>query len=202
MREAATWPEGREFETLQPMMRITLNAILRTVFGAQGSAFDELRQLLPPMVPLASRMAVMPTAFRARPRPVESVGSGAAVSQALQRDHRRAHLRSTGRPGVRGAQRRARPHAAGTLRRRLADLRRPHRRRTAHAARRRPRDDGDDTGLGDRAAPAASAPAVPADRGGRRGWIGASTGDDLGSSAHPSGGGGHRPGGTRPNQVG
>jgi cytochrome P450 len=64
MREIATWPEGREFETLQPMMRITLNAILRTVFGAQGSAFDELRQLLPPMVPLASRMAVMPAVVR------------------------------------------------------------------------------------------------------------------------------------------
>ena len=61
MRETANWPEGREFETLQPMMRITLNAILRTVFGAQGTSFDELRQLLPPMVPLASRMAVMPS---------------------------------------------------------------------------------------------------------------------------------------------
>lgn len=64
MREIQTWPEGREFETLQPMMRITLNAILRTVFGAQGSAFDELRELFPPMVPLASRMAVMPAALR------------------------------------------------------------------------------------------------------------------------------------------
>jgi cytochrome P450 len=64
MREIATWPEGREFETLEPMMRITLNAILRAVFGAQGGAFDELRALLPPMVPLASRMAVMPPAVR------------------------------------------------------------------------------------------------------------------------------------------
>lgn len=64
MREIATWPEGREFETLEPMMRITLNAILRAVFGAQGTAFEELRQLLPPMVPLASRMAVMPAALR------------------------------------------------------------------------------------------------------------------------------------------
>ena len=45
-------------------MRITLNAILRTVFGAQGTSFDELRELFPPMVPLASRMAVMPAAFR------------------------------------------------------------------------------------------------------------------------------------------
>lgn len=64
MREIATWPEGREFETLQPMMRITLNAILRTVFGAEGGALDELRDLLPPMVPLASRLAVLPKALR------------------------------------------------------------------------------------------------------------------------------------------
>lgn len=64
MREIATWPEGREFETLEPMMRITLNAILRTVFGAQGGALDELRELLPPMVPLASRMAVLPKTLR------------------------------------------------------------------------------------------------------------------------------------------
>jgi cytochrome P450 len=64
MREIASWPEGREFETLEPMMRITLNAILRAVFGAQGTAFDELRRLLPPMVPLASRMAVLPPALR------------------------------------------------------------------------------------------------------------------------------------------
>lgn len=64
LREIATWPEGREFETLEPMMRITLNAILRTVFGAQGTAFDELRTLLPPLVPLASRMALLPKALR------------------------------------------------------------------------------------------------------------------------------------------
>jgi cytochrome P450 len=64
LRETATWPEGREFETLEPMMRITLNVVLRTVFGAQGTAFEELRDLLPPMVPLASRMAVMPKALR------------------------------------------------------------------------------------------------------------------------------------------
>lgn len=64
LREIESWPEGREFETLQPMMRITLNAILRTVFGAQGSAFDELRELFPAMIPLASRMTLMPAAFR------------------------------------------------------------------------------------------------------------------------------------------
>jgi len=60
MREIATWPEGEEFATLPSMMRITLNAILRTVFGAEGAAFDELRDLLPPMVLRASRLTLMP----------------------------------------------------------------------------------------------------------------------------------------------
>ncbi|WP_319454000.1 MULTISPECIES: cytochrome P450 [unclassified Mycobacterium] len=60
MREIATWPEGEEFATLPSMMRITLNAILRTVFGAEGAAFEELRELLPPMVLRASHLAVLP----------------------------------------------------------------------------------------------------------------------------------------------
>lgn len=64
MREVATWPEGVEFETLPSMMRITLNAILRTVFGAEGAAFDELRDLLPRTVEVGSRMVVLPRFFR------------------------------------------------------------------------------------------------------------------------------------------
>ena len=64
LRETASWPEGREFETMPSMMRITLNAILRTVFGAEGAALDELRELLPDMVPHASRLAVMPPIVR------------------------------------------------------------------------------------------------------------------------------------------
>ncbi len=64
LRETASWPEGREFATLPSMMRITLNAILRTVFGAEGAEFDELRRLVPSMVALASRMAVLPLSAR------------------------------------------------------------------------------------------------------------------------------------------
>ena len=60
MRETGTWLQGQEFPTLQPMMRITLNAILRAVFGAQGAALDELAELLPPAVALGSRLAVLP----------------------------------------------------------------------------------------------------------------------------------------------
>ena len=48
LRESANWPEGREFRTLEPMNRITLNVILRTVFGADGVELDYLRRIIPP----------------------------------------------------------------------------------------------------------------------------------------------------------
>ena len=59
-REVATWPEGKPFPTLDSMMRITLNAILRAVFGAQGDEFEALRELLPPMVTLGSKLTILP----------------------------------------------------------------------------------------------------------------------------------------------
>jgi len=61
MREMASWPEGAEFETLEPMMRITLNVILRAVFGADGAELQQLRDLLPKWVTLGSRLALFPT---------------------------------------------------------------------------------------------------------------------------------------------
>ena len=64
LREIADWPEGRAFPTLEPMMRITLNAILRAVFGADGAHLDELRRIIPPWVTLGSRLAVLPTPSR------------------------------------------------------------------------------------------------------------------------------------------
>jgi cytochrome P450 len=59
-REIATWPEGEEFATLPPFSRITLNAIIRAVFGAQDEDADALRRLLPAFVKLGSRVATMP----------------------------------------------------------------------------------------------------------------------------------------------
>ncbi|GHJ37061.1 cytochrome P450 [Streptomyces sp. TS71-3] len=59
-REMARWPQDREFPTLPSTMRITLNIILRAVFGAEGAEFGELRDLLPRMVTLGSRIAVVP----------------------------------------------------------------------------------------------------------------------------------------------
>ena len=60
IREIATWPDGKEFATLEPMMHVTLNVILRAVFGAAGAELDELRELLPKWVTLGSRLAVLP----------------------------------------------------------------------------------------------------------------------------------------------
>jgi cytochrome P450 family 138 len=60
LREIATWPEGKAFATLPSTMRITLNAILRAVFGAEGAELDELRRILPPWVTLGSRLATLP----------------------------------------------------------------------------------------------------------------------------------------------
>lgn len=56
MRETANWPQGREFETLQPLRRIVLTAVLRAAFGAEGPALDELRELIPPAVKLGFRI--------------------------------------------------------------------------------------------------------------------------------------------------
>jgi len=60
LRETAAWPHGEPFPTLPSMMHITLNAILRAVFGADGAELDELRRLIPPWVTLGSRVAALP----------------------------------------------------------------------------------------------------------------------------------------------
>jgi len=64
LKELATWPQLQEFPTLDPFMRITLNAILRTVFGAEHDEFDGLRALLPGMVKLGSRLVLLPALHR------------------------------------------------------------------------------------------------------------------------------------------
>ncbi len=60
LRESANWPQGEEFRTLEPMNRITLNVILRTVFGADGVELDYLRGIIPPFAKLGSRLATLP----------------------------------------------------------------------------------------------------------------------------------------------
>lgn len=64
LREIGTWRDGVEFETLEPMTRITLNTILRAVFGAEGPALDRLRELIPAAVNFGSRLALAPEVVR------------------------------------------------------------------------------------------------------------------------------------------
>ena len=59
-REMAAWPEGQSFPTMPGFMRITLNSILRTVFGAQAKDLADLAEVLPPLVTLASRLTLLP----------------------------------------------------------------------------------------------------------------------------------------------
>jgi cytochrome P450 len=59
-RESANWPEDREFRTLEPMNRITLNVILRTIFGADGTELEELREIVPPYMKLGQVLAFVP----------------------------------------------------------------------------------------------------------------------------------------------
>ena len=60
LKEFSSWPEGQEFPVMPSMMRITLNAILRAVFGAEGAEFEGLRRVMPPLVTAGSRLAFLP----------------------------------------------------------------------------------------------------------------------------------------------
>lgn len=62
-REAESWPIGTEFRSVESMMRITLNAILRAVFGANGADLDELRRIVPELISIGSQ-GVLPYAPR------------------------------------------------------------------------------------------------------------------------------------------
>lgn len=64
LREIADWPIAKPFETLVPMNRITLNVILRAIFGAEGAELDQLRVGLPKWVTLGSRLVALPVPVR------------------------------------------------------------------------------------------------------------------------------------------
>ncbi|MBN7548428.1 cytochrome P450 [Mycobacteroides abscessus] len=64
LREISTWSQGREFSVMPSTMRITLNAILRAVFGAHGAEFEVLRDLMPKMVHLGSPLVLVPWMHR------------------------------------------------------------------------------------------------------------------------------------------
>jgi cytochrome P450 family 138 len=58
--EFARWPQDQTFASLPSMMRITLNVILRAVFGAEGQELERLREVLPPGIRLGSKLALVP----------------------------------------------------------------------------------------------------------------------------------------------
>jgi len=60
VNEFASWPHDRTFASMPSMMRITLNVILRAVFGAEGQELGRLREMLPPAIQLGSKLALIP----------------------------------------------------------------------------------------------------------------------------------------------
>jgi cytochrome P450 len=62
--EIDTWPVGVEFPTARSMQRITLRAILRAVFGAEGARLHELEELLPPWTEQGQHLSRFPQVHR------------------------------------------------------------------------------------------------------------------------------------------
>jgi cytochrome P450 len=58
--EFSSWPADQEFATLPSMMRITLNVVLRAMFGADGVELERLREMLPRAIKLGSTLSLVP----------------------------------------------------------------------------------------------------------------------------------------------
>lgn len=58
--EIERWPEGTEFGVARSMQRITLRAILRAVFGAEGARLRTLEEIMPRWTALGSQLSLTP----------------------------------------------------------------------------------------------------------------------------------------------
>ncbi len=58
--EISHWPDGTELASDKPMQRITLRAILRAVFGAEGERLHTLEAMIPRWTALGSRLVLAP----------------------------------------------------------------------------------------------------------------------------------------------
>jgi hypothetical protein len=58
--EIDSWPQDTEMSTARPMQRITLRAILRAVFGAEGAQLHALEELIPRWTAQGTRMSLAP----------------------------------------------------------------------------------------------------------------------------------------------
>ncbi|MGW5550361.1 cytochrome P450 [Nocardia beijingensis] len=97
-KEIATWPEGVEFPTMPSTMSITLNVILRAVFGAEDAEFDELREFMPHWI----RFGAMIFAFRPlqyRWGPLSPWGRHLAMRRRFDGILERLIARATADPG-------------------------------------------------------------------------------------------------------
>ncbi|MET3861429.1 cytochrome P450 [Dietzia sp. 2505] len=59
-RELDSWIVGRPFASMPSMTRITLDIIIRTVFGARDDELVTLRRVIPPMVEAGSAVVITP----------------------------------------------------------------------------------------------------------------------------------------------
>jgi cytochrome P450 len=62
--EIESWPVDEEFGVVRPMQRITLRAILRAIFGAEGTRLQALEQLMPRWTALGTRLSLAPWLWR------------------------------------------------------------------------------------------------------------------------------------------
>lgn len=60
MREAVSWPQDRPVEMFAAMTRISLNVMLRAIFGTEGAEIDSLRVLVPRLTALGTRLFLLP----------------------------------------------------------------------------------------------------------------------------------------------
>jgi len=62
--EIDSWPEGIEMSVARPMQRITLRAIVRAIFGAEGAQQESLEEMLPAWTVLGTRLVLAPWLWR------------------------------------------------------------------------------------------------------------------------------------------
>ena len=80
--EIDSWPQDVELSVARPMQRITLRAILRAIFGAEGAHQESLEEMLPRWTVLGTRLVLAPGsgATSARGRRGRASGSSAGRS--------------------------------------------------------------------------------------------------------------------------
>ena len=150
LRETADWPEGRAVRNAA--VDDAHHAQRHPARGVRGRR-RRTRRAAPahPAVGHAGLATGGAAETQTQLWSFQPVGPAGRVAAPVRRRHRQADRRRAGRPELRRSDRCARADAAQHLRRRFGHVAQGHRRRTAHAAGRRSRNDGVHAGLGVRA---------------------------------------------------